>query len=377
MSGLLSLHPTIRDIDADAWNQLTAGNAFASHAWLLTTENCCRSRLEPVYFTLHRDAVLIAASVCYVLTREHDSENLDDIFFGRLKPYARAAGLSFLPAFVCGPVLGYGWHIGVHPDLPATGLASLNLLLDAMELEARARRLSLAFPQVLDEEDQLKGVLAARHYLSCVNVPVAVLDLPWPTFDAYFAHLPGRTRHEFRRQINRHRDSGAVTGSTHPATPDDAHLLNLLDGNSLEHNAHRFAFGPAFFSELERNFGPNVRIFTSRKAGVITAVSFMLIDRGIAFVPAVGVDRHLAARDYTYFQITYNGPIAAAIDAGLVRVYYGRGMYQLKLRRGCRLTGNSVYMRVNGPRRIPARCWFFIASLWNRYKLPGRARTSS
>jgi len=375
MSGLLSLHPTIRDIDADAWNQLTAGNAFASHAWLLTTENCCRSRLEPVYFTLHRDAVLIAASVCYVLTREHDSENLDDILFGRLKRYARAAGLSFLPAFVCGPALGYGWHIGVHPELPAPEI--LALLLDAMESEACSRRLELTFTHVLDEETQLKSLLAARGYLRCLNVPVAVLDLRWPSFDAYLAHVPRKTRFEFRRQINRHRDSGAVTCSATPAAAGHDHLLGLLDGNSLQHNAHPFPFGPAFFAELERNFGAGARIFTTRKAGVITAVSFMLIDRGIAFVPAIGVDRRLAARDYTYFQITYNAPIAAAIDAGLVRVYYGRGMYQLKLRRGCRLTGNSVYIRVKGPGRIPARCWFFIASLWNRYKLPGRARTSS
>ena len=57
----------------------------------------------------------MAASVAYVVEPTRDVETIDDMIFGRLVAAARRLRWSFLPAFVCGPAFGYGWHIGVDP----------------------------------------------------------------------------------------------------------------------------------------------------------------------------------------------------------------------------------------------------------------------
>jgi hypothetical protein len=94
----------------------------------------------------------------------------------------------------------------------------------------------------------------------------------------------------------------------------------------------------------------------------------------MVFPFTVGVDYDVAGDDYTYFQLVYNSMIARAIDAGMRGIYYGRGMYSVKLRRGCRLTDTWIYSRESGPRRLASAPWFRVASMWNRYKLPSAAR---
>jgi hypothetical protein len=172
---LLSLHRTIREIDAEDWNQLTEQNAFATHGWLLTVETCCRASIQPLYFSLRQGAALVAASVCYIIGPTGEMETLDDMLLGRLRRPARRIGLGFLPAIVCGPVMGYGWHIGVSPELnSADAHKARQQLLDAIEAEARTLRLQAAFVHILDEEAELKKLLDQRRYLP---LAAAALDL--------------------------------------------------------------------------------------------------------------------------------------------------------------------------------------------------------
>jgi predicted N-acyltransferase len=371
INALCSLHRSIREIDKEAWNRLALGNAFATHGWLLTIEASCRASVEPLYFALYRDGALIAASVCYVAGEADEIETLDDMIFGRVKRWAQKLGLNYLPAMMCGPLLGYGWHIGVDLALSADDAErARTLLLDAMEAEAGSRGLGIGFANILEGEADLQSSLAARDYLRCGNVPVAVLDIEWSSFDDYLAHLPRKTRKEFRRQINRHSESGAVTTGAEVSQSDERRLLALLDGNALRHSSLPFAFGPGFFEELQRALGPQARIYVTRRDGAINAVVLVLHEGRNAYVVAAGVDQAATRDDYTYFQITYNSPIGDCIAGGCSHVFFGRGMYEIKVRRGCRLIPNWTYAQASGKRRTWLACWFRIASAWNRHQVP-------
>jgi predicted N-acyltransferase len=355
---LLRIYRSIREVDATAWNRLAGGNAFALHGWFLTTEITCRATVEPLYFALYRNEALVAGAVCYVVNAGGIIETLDDMIFGRCQRFAP----SLLPALVCGPILGYGWHIGVAPG--EDGLEAMPVVLDAMEAEARARRLDLSFTLVLDEEGELQRLLGARSYSRCRNVPIAMLDLPWNSFEEYLAHLPGKTRGEFRRQIHRNRREGSVTGLSEGN--EGARLLELVDGNSRRYSQLPFAFGSGFFDELRRSLNGQARVFTAWKKGAIRGTSTLLVENRTAYAIAAGVDRVSAGDDFTYFQVGYYTPIAHAIASGIRRIYYGRGMYEVKIRRGCRLADSWVYMRASGFRRLIAAFWFPVASYWNR-----------
>jgi predicted N-acyltransferase len=228
---------------------------------------------------------------------------------------------------------------------------------------------------VLDDECELKNLLATRGYLGSLNVPVGVLDLRWRSFEDYMADLPRKSRAEFRRQINRNNDAGTTIEIADDASDAGGRLLELLDDNARKHGGRPFACGPGFFAELTRNLGRQARIFTARKSGAVTGVLVVLVHKETVIPVAVGVDAS-AAGDYTYFRLCYYAPIADAVESGMRRMYYGRGMYELKLRRGCRLVDTWIYTRESGPRRIGAAAWFALASFWNRYKLSTEARRS-
>ena len=352
-------------------------NAFAAHEWLSTVEACSRAPIDPRYFILRHHGETIAASVCYVHGPRRDVETLDDLIFGRFVTAARRLGWSFLPAFVCGPALGYGWHVGVDPTL--SGEEALNArrrMLDAMEAEADSRNLQLTFAGVSDEERELKALLDERRYLKSRNVPAAVLDLPWPSFDEYLQALPGRNRREFKRQIHRNQNAGVVVELVESPGELENRFLELIDLNARKHNTFSFGLGRGFIGELKRAFGARVRVFTAHKSGVVTGVCVMLVQGDAAFPIVAGVDRGVSSDDYTYFQVAYNAPIADAIESRVRRMYYGRGMYDLKVRRGCTLVDTWIYSRGSAPTRIAIASWFALASLWNRRKLSSRARRS-
>ncbi len=259
--------------------------------------------------------------------------------------------MSFLPAFVCGPALGYGWHVGLDPDLDAANAdRARRVMLDAIETEARARGLTPSFVHVLDDESELRALLEDRGYLRAANVPVAVLDLGFGSFEDYLAAFPSKKRIEFRRQMSRNRETGTVIEIARGAEGHEERFLSLLDSNAQKHGGVRFACTRELFAALGEHLGNESRIFTATKSGVVSAVSVMLIRNRTAFPIAVGVDLD-SADDYTYFQVTYNSPIAHAIELGIRRMYLWTGHVQSEGSQGL-LAGQNVdlFARVGSAR---------------------------
>jgi predicted N-acyltransferase len=362
-------------IDPDEWNRLADDNGFATHGWLLTVERSSRGRIEPLYFVHRENGTVVATAVCYVVSSSDEVETLDHMMYGRAATVARTLGLSFLPALVCGPRLGYGWHIGLDPRLTAPDRERVrSAMIDAIEAAGRARRLEVSFAHVMDHERELKEQLGARGYLRSRNVPIAVLDIRWPTFDAYLDHLPQRTRSEFRRQIKHNRAGRTVVDIAATLRGHDRRVLDLFDANMRKHSGLRFALDERCFANADEQMGGDAKLFQATKDGTLTGACLVLAHGTAWYAVAVGIDPKRAGGDYTYFHLTYNSTIAHAIEAGITRLYYGRGLYEVKLRRGCGLENTWMYSRASGAGRTATAAWFTLASSWNRLKLPPQAR---
>lgn len=366
----VSLHSTIQDIDPGDWNRLAAGNAFASHGWLLTSERCWLARFKALYVVLRMEGTVAAGAACYEIEDSPLVESLDDMLLGRLKRFVTGLGVSFLPALVCGPPQGYGWHIGVDAGLdPADQDRIRRQVLDAMEAEADRRGLPLSFALVLDEEMALCALLDERHYLVCRNVPVAVMEVPWGSIDEYFALLPAKRRHEFRRQRRRNHEAGAWVELLAGGAGLDERFLTLLDNNAREHGAAGVPFGRRFLRELRANTDAGALCFVARKGAAVSGAYLVLRRGDTAMAYAVGVDPDLGGDDFTYFELVYYRLIEYAIEYGIKRVYFGRGMYEMKVRRGCFLVEALIYTRRNWSKRLLNAAWYRMASLWNHFKL--------
>lgn len=354
---------------------------MAGHGWIRTVESTSLSRQQGRYVVL-RDAqgALVAASPCALMHASPQVETVDDLVFGRLQPWVSKLGPSLLPAWVCGPPFGYGRHLLIEPEAdPARRLLLARLLLDAIESEAWREGRWVAFPHVVDEETELVAELRRRGYLPSTHVPLSYLDIAWGSFDEYLSHLNTVTRgarKDIRRQINRFYKSGAEIFElgSEPVTNEDLH--KVLELNARRHNQKPFGFRASFFSELKANLGDQAKVYVCRNEGCITSVSLMLCANGVAQLPLIGIDHDRAGNNFTYFNLAHYRPIHDAVEAGFRRMYFGRSLYELKARRGCRRIRLTLYLKTNSAIRAAAlRPWLAVLSAWNRYQVPKRLRS--
>ena len=94
-------------------------------------------------------------------------------------------------------------------------------------------------------------------------------------------------------------------------------------------------------------------------------------------VPIEGVDHGMSGNDFTYFNINYYRPIMDAISSGKTRMNYGRGMYELKRRRGCKVKNICFYYKpYNVKEKIMAKSLFPLRGMRMKKILPVDIRES-
>jgi hypothetical protein len=117
-------------------------------------------------------------------------------------------------------------------------------------------------------------------------------------------------------------------------------------------------------------------VFVARKGAAIVGAYVMLVEGPFAIAFAIGVDPG-EIDDYTYFRLGYYASVEYAAAHGIERIYFGRGMYAAKLRRGCRLIDAWTYSRANGPIRLWTAPAYALATVWNRAKVAREIRIAS
>ena len=131
-----------------------------------------------------------------------------------------------------------------------------------------------------------------------------------------------------------------------------------------------------FFHSLKENLGKGGVIYGAFREAVVSGVSVEIKSRERGEVSYVGVDRHIAANDHSYFNLSYNAPIADAIATGMKQLSFGRHLYDLKMKRGCRLIQTVTSFKPGGTLQgLLAAGWFRILEQWNRGLSPSENGT--
>lgn len=376
----LCLHHHIDEIEPSQWDRLAETDAMASHGWLRTVEECSLARLQPRYVAIREEGVLVAAAIASIVPRTDALETVDHMIYGRLTPVFRSVGMTQHPTLTCGPPHSFGTHLLFEPEATSERRRKLaELLVDSLQDTAHHERISLAFLQVLDQEIELVDELQRRRFLHAHHVPISTLDIEWASFDDYLTHLntvSRDARKDIRRQVNQNRKRGTEIRLLEDPRPHQERLHSILDHNSTRHNRRPFGFKPELFSRLKDNLGDDAAIYISEKDLEITGVAIVFQRNGYANLPLVGVDHELAGNDFTYFNLAHFRPIADAIESGTRRMNFGRALYRLKARRGCRVSPLSLWIkpssRIGGLVLAP---WLAALSRWIRRKLPDSVRT--
>ncbi|MBW1741952.1 MAG: GNAT family N-acetyltransferase, partial [Deltaproteobacteria bacterium] len=324
---------------------------------------------------------LKAAAVCYVFGKSDLVEDLDELLLGRVKRFASILGISFLPAFVCWPLLSYGDHLLVEKDLdPRQKTTIMHRLLDCIQNEASKHNLPVAFVNVMDRESALIEMLNRRGYNKSVHIPLNFIDMGWTSFDEYLTflgNLSSNSKKTVRREINRNRREGTVVEPLRIRDKHEERLHQLLDMNCYKHNGRPFSFSKSFLHELQSNLGEDVVFYVSWKGGVLTGTSVVFKRNGMIHLPMIGVDHAMTGDDYTYFYLGFYKPMMDAVSNGTKRFYAGRGMYETKARRGFRTANLYIYYRASTKTmNMAIKPWFALLSEWNQLKIRGLTRTN-
>ncbi len=373
---VINVVDSITQFEKEEWDVLTSANPFSSYGWLKTIENTYIGDIDPKYVVVEEGNKLAAAAVCYIFRKTDLVENLDDLLLGRAKRCAYKLGISFMPAFICWPLFGYGEHLLVGRKLdPKQKRIIMCRLFDRIELEVSKQKLPVGFINVMDHESELIEMLNSRGYNKSVHIPLNFMDVRWSSFDGYLRYVGGmskKAKKSVRNEINRNRKEGTVIKELDVPDEYEERLYELLNIHSYKRNGRPFGFSRDFFHELKSNLGHDVVFYVSWKASLLTGVSVDLWRNGTLHGLMIGVDSSLPRNDYTYFNLAYYRQIMDAVLKQTRRLYYGRGAYEAKARRGFKTANLYIYYKTfSKTKNMIPKPWFVLLSTWNRYKLRG------
>jgi len=346
---------TLAGVDRVEWDRLAATDVFASYGWLRTVEETLLTTYRPVYFVARGPAGFVAAAPCYVQDVAPAVAGIDRIVFGRFAKAARTLRIHLAPALICGPRTGLSTHLLVDPGLPPEERQRLTeLLCEAMEGFARANGATMCFRNVVDRATSLPELLRRRGYLPAVEMPATVMDVPWTSFAAYVRDLKQHhraTANNISRERNRARKNGIVFRKLVDAVDYAPRLHALLDSHNRRLNGTPFPFATSFLLRLKHHLSDQVAFYVAFEGEEpIAVVLGIRAGESISF-PMVGVDT-TRREAFVYFNNSYNEPIEDAIATGIRKIYCGKLVYDVKIRRGFRLLPMSIY--IHAPKRLRA-----------------------
>jgi len=365
---------SIAQVDVRSWDSLAGENVLASHGWLRLIEECLVVQAAPYYFTAHRPDGMVGATVCYPMQANPLFGNLDHIAFGRFKSLAELTGLSLMPALICGPLYGYGAHVLVSRDLTERDRGSvMSRLIDRMESLGREKRVSLAFPGIMEEEAGLVRELERRGFKGAEEIPVCILDVNFSDFEEYLGFIRSKrkkTVNAIRREIKRNRRSGTRIRRLHDLEGYGPEMHRMLDQQYRKYNGVPWMFGESFFSKAFAYLPEEVLFYVTERAGRLTGCSVSLQRGKTAYFLFLGIHREATGNDFTYFNLIYHR-IEDCISKGVSKVYLGRLKYEAKVRRGCHLeTVFIFYKPKRALKRLFVRGWFPLLSRRNHRIVP-------
>jgi predicted N-acyltransferase len=172
-------------------------------------------------------------------------------------------------------------------------------------------------------------------------------------------------------EINRNKKAGVTIRKVKDLNEQENRLYDLLNGNCIKHNKTSLPFQENFLSQLKKNLGDDLVIYRSIKNNRISGMGIMLRSGDTGYLPFVGVDHHLSQNDATFFNILFYRPITDAITENIKILYYGNAMYDMKIRRGCKIEKAFFFYKPCHPLFKPASSlWFYLHQFWYQKKLP-------
>ncbi len=334
-------------LDRATWNARST-HPYADAGFIETCASNTAAGMQSGVFT-YREGVAIRAGV--------QAFTYDYRFDMALGPWLRSIGdvlMHVAPRFIRVPILCMGSAqadrccIVYDEALDEAGRrrAFKGLVIRMMEAAPTQPADLLLFKDVDEATAALvHDDLTANGYSRLPSLPVAVIDLPYRTFDEYLASIDPKMRSDLRRK---ERQSSSVDISIEE---DIEAIAPTLDRLIAETRARRNAdFGdidevPAGCTEmLMERMGPTARCVVTRVGGEIVGCNIFLVRDRRAWAYRIGLSAE-HVREHNLYFVNWIWMVRHCIEQGYTTLEVGQTFYDLKVHLGCRLEPRWIYIR--------------------------------
>lgn len=256
------------------------------------------------------------------------------------------------------PLVGLGspfaerCHFGFSPQLGDTARRhAVERMLDALEQHAAQSDIGLTVIKDVHDDDlpALQPVLQARGYARLSSLPVAVLHLPYASFDDYLASLSSATRKDMRRKL---RSADAIDIEIRTDVSDIQEELYELYEETRRNSPSDYGdferLPAPYFHHVVSALSPNAFCVLYRVNGSLAAFNLLMVEDDRVIDKFLGM-RYPLARTHNLYFVSWMQNVRYCIANGKTRLQTGQGTFSNKLRLGSTLEPMHNYFRHRNP----------------------------
>lgn len=373
MSERMRVENGVEGLPKAYWDDLVHGHPELRFEVLKTIAHTATWPLHLQSFLLEDDTGLAAGAICEVVTAPGTPNKLDKLLFGRATRMAQSLGISSRPALIFMPPLGNGSGMIARRADVTERRRLLYRLLDGIEDSAAARKLSIAFIGVPEDDELLTETLRLRAFLESESWPTSRLEIEWSGFDGYVNHLRRRSKgaaKTARRERDRNRRNGVTIRQLDSRAVDADAMYSLYRRHYRYKNGSDPPTGPQFFVQFLEAIGNDLIVFEANREGQRVGILGVVRSGSVGWVAWIGIEQRDRPNDFTYSNLCFYHLADCAHTLGLKTLLYGNSALQAKRIRGCRIINNRLFYRPAGSlARLLLRPYLGIHRRWYRRKL--------
>lgn len=336
-----------RDVDRAAWDLCFPGEA-ESHAYYAACEAAGPANLSMAAAIVEDGNGIAAAAPLFGLSYRLDT-SLQGSWRWLGDALARRA-----PKLMSLGVVGFGspyaerCQIGFAPHLDHQARRhAARTLLRTLEIRAENEgRDLIAFKDLDPEAEELCApLLQERRFARLAGLPVAVLDLPFESEEAYLAALSPATRKDIRRKLRAARRIRIEERTDIRGLEDEIEALYASTRTNSDLDYGDFeVLPPGYFAAVSQALGPRAVFMLYWVDDTLAAFNLLMVEPGRVIDKFLGM-RYPLAREHNLYAVSWMANVRFCLARGIPLLQTGQTAYASKLRLGSRLVPSTIYFR--------------------------------
>ncbi len=349
-SGRLTVLERADELPA-SWHRAAAGGGLGLDTRFLRSLE--QSAINPLrrYVVYETESGDVVVAVGDLLQRPAASNPVMSVLLGRLNSRLPSAYDWQLPMLVLRSELASGVPYSTSALTSLDRGALLRAMLAELETHSDHQGWSLAVMGVPPDDRDMARALQGRGYLQTLARPHATLRLA----DSWVGYLQGAARQSrnlvqnIRHEISRARREGVTIGEWNRAETAETELCQLMAEHERRLNDRAWQYRPGLLERLSQSLGAEFKVLVATTAAGVQGTIVVAVAGKRGYVKFPGLVAESDRAGFMYFNLAFYEPIRLAISLGLESLDYGNGAYEAKIRRGCTVRANHLYVRPRNP----------------------------